>query len=70
MVRGILSAHHEFLIILRALPVVVLTSVHGAAAGAGMSLAFMGDFCIAADTARFTPAWPSLASETTTARVT
>lgn len=60
MVRGILSAHHEFLITLRALPLIVLTSVHGAAAGAGMSLAFMGDLCIAADTARFTPAYARL----------
>lgn len=60
MVRGILGAYHEFLITLRALPVIVLTSVHGAAAGAGMSLAFMGDFCIAADTARFTPAYARL----------
>jgi enoyl-CoA hydratase/carnithine racemase len=60
MVRGILSAYHEFLITLRALPVIVLTSVHGAAAGAGMSLAFMGDVCIAADTARFTPAYARL----------
>lgn len=60
MVTGILTAHHEFLIRLSALPAIVLTSVHGAAAGAGLSLAFMGDVCIAADTARFTPAYARL----------
>jgi enoyl-CoA hydratase/carnithine racemase len=60
MVKGILNAHHEFLIRLGALPAIVLTSVHGAAAGAGLSLAFMGDLCIAADTARFTPAYVRL----------
>ncbi|HYA72739.1 MAG TPA: enoyl-CoA hydratase-related protein [Roseiarcus sp.] len=60
MVKGILSAHHEFLTALSALSAIVLTSVHGAAAGAGLSLAFMGDLCIAADTARFTPAYARL----------
>lgn len=60
MARGILNAHHEFLTGLHALPAIVLTSVHGAVAGAGLSLAFMGDLCIAADTARFTPAYAQL----------
>jgi enoyl-CoA hydratase/carnithine racemase len=60
MVRGILNAHHEFLIGLAALPAVVLTSVHGAVAGGGLSLAFMGDLCVAADTTRFTPAYARL----------
>lgn len=60
MVKGILNAHHEFLIGLQALAAIVVTSVHGAAAGAGFSLAFMGDLCIAADNARFTPAYAQL----------
>ncbi|WP_158814312.1 enoyl-CoA hydratase/isomerase family protein [Methylocapsa sp. S129] len=60
MVKGILNAHHEFLTILNALPAIVVTSVHGAAAGGGFSLAFMGDLCIAADNARFTPAYARL----------
>ncbi|QCI66979.1 enoyl-CoA hydratase/isomerase family protein [Phreatobacter stygius] len=60
MVRGILDSHHDFLQRLQALPAIVVTSVHGAAAGAGLSLAFMGDLCIAADTARFTPAYARL----------
>ena len=57
MVTGILDPIHAFLAILKAHPAVVVTSVQGAAAGAGLSLAFMGDLCIAADTARFTPAY-------------
>jgi enoyl-CoA hydratase/carnithine racemase len=60
MARGILNAHHEFLIGLEALAAIVITSVHGAAAGGGFSLAFMGDLCIAADNARFTPAYARL----------
>jgi enoyl-CoA hydratase/carnithine racemase len=60
MARGILNPFHEFLNALKALPAIVLTSVHGAAAGGGFSFAFMGDLCIAADTARFTPAYARL----------
>lgn len=56
MARGVMEPHHEFLAGLRALHAVVITSVPGVAAGAGLSLAFMGDLCIAADNARFTPA--------------
>ncbi|WP_171523847.1 enoyl-CoA hydratase-related protein, partial [Acinetobacter baumannii] len=43
MVRGILDHQHDFLHRLQALKAIVVTSVHGAAAGAGLSLAFMGD---------------------------
>ena len=39
------------------MPKIVLSSVHGSAAGAGMGLAFVTDLCIAADDARFTPAY-------------
>ena len=39
------------------MPKIVLTSVHGSAAGAGMGLAFVADLCISADDARFTPAY-------------
>jgi enoyl-CoA hydratase/carnithine racemase len=60
MVTGILEPIHRFLAVLRAHPAIVVTSVHGAAAGGGMSFAFMGDLCIAADTARFTPAYARL----------
>src|SRR5216684_4303231 len=39
---------------------IVLSSVHGSAAGAGMGLAFVTDLCIAADDARFTPAYAKI----------
>jgi len=39
---------------------IVLASVHGSAAGAGLSLAFVADLCIATEDARFTPAYAKL----------
>ena len=39
------------------MPKIVVSSVHGSAAGAGMSLAFVADLCVAAEDARFTPAY-------------
>lgn len=48
---------NAFLLALHRMPKLVLTSVQGVAAGAGFSLAFMGDFCIAADNARLRPAY-------------
>jgi len=60
VVRELLADLHAFLLTLRRMPQFVITSVHGAAAGAGLSLSFMGDLCIAADTARFTAAYHKL----------
>lgn len=60
VVNELLGAYHGFLQFLADTEALVVTSVHGAAAGAGLSLAFMGDFCIAADTAVFTPAYGKL----------
>jgi enoyl-CoA hydratase/carnithine racemase len=60
VVRELLGNLHAFLSALRAMPQIVITSVHGAAAGAGLSLAFMGDICIAAEDARFTAAYHKL----------
>lgn len=60
MVRELLQALHVFLMALRDGPRIVLTSVHGAAAGAGFSIAALGDICIAADNARFTTAYNKL----------
>lgn len=60
LINQILDQHHAFLATLRRMPQLVLTSVHGAVAGAGFSLAFMGDMTIAADTTRFTPAYRKL----------
>lgn len=51
---------HQFLLTLRCMGKLVVTSVHGSAAGAGLSLAFMGDFCIAAQNTRFRPAYAAL----------
>jgi enoyl-CoA hydratase/carnithine racemase len=42
------------------MPKLVLASVHGSAAGAGFSLACIADLCIAADDARFAPAYAKL----------
>jgi len=57
VVGELLKHYHAFIEALRRMPKIVLTSVNGSAAGAGMGLAFVGDLCIAADTARFTPAY-------------
>lgn len=60
MARELLGALNRFLVMLRDGPYLLLTSVHGAAAGAGFSLAALGDICIAADTAKFTAAYNKL----------
>lgn len=60
MARELLGALNRFLLALRDGPYLLLTSVHGAAAGAGFSLAALGDICIAADNARFTAAYNRL----------
>jgi enoyl-CoA hydratase/carnithine racemase len=60
VVGELLKHYHAFIEILRRMPKIVLTSVHGSAAGAGMGLAFVGDLCIAAETARFTPAYAKI----------
>jgi enoyl-CoA hydratase/carnithine racemase len=60
VVGELLKHYHAFIETLRRMPKVVLTSVNGSAAGAGMGLAFVGDLCIAADDARFTPAYAKI----------
>lgn len=56
-----LLAHlNRFLLALRRMDKLVLSSVHGAVAGAGFSMAFMGDFCIAAANTRFRPAYAQI----------
>ena len=42
------------------MPKIALSSVHGSAAGAGMGVAFVTDLCIAAEDARFTPAYAKM----------
>src|SRR3954451_25294115 len=60
VVGELLQHYHAFIATLRRMPKVVLSSVHGSAAGAGLSLAFVADLCIAAEDARFTPAYSKL----------
>jgi enoyl-CoA hydratase/carnithine racemase len=60
VVGELLKHYHAFIETLRRMPKVVLTSVNGSAAGAGMGLAFVGDLCISADDARFTPAYAKI----------
>jgi enoyl-CoA hydratase/carnithine racemase len=60
VVSEMLAHYHAFITTLRRMPKLVLASVHGSAAGAGLSLAFVADLCIAAEDARFTPAYAKL----------
>jgi enoyl-CoA hydratase/carnithine racemase len=55
-----LRHYHAFIAALRRMPKIVLASVHGSAIGAGLSLAFVADLCIAAEDARFRPAYAKL----------
>src|SRR6187431_1581488 len=55
-----LKHYHAFIEIIRRMPKISLSSVHGSAAGAGMGLAFVADLCIAAEDARFTPAYAKI----------
>src|SRR5580698_4083082 len=57
VVGELLKHYHAFITSLRRMPKIVLSSVHGSAAGAGMSLAFVADLCISTEDARFTPAY-------------
>ena len=60
VVGELLQHYHAFITTLKRMPKVVLASVHGSAAGAGLSLAFVADLCIAAEDAKFTPAYAKL----------
>jgi enoyl-CoA hydratase/carnithine racemase len=60
VVGEMLKHYHAFIETMRRMPKIVLSSVHGSAAGAGMGLAFVADLCIAADDARFTPAYAKI----------
>jgi enoyl-CoA hydratase/carnithine racemase len=60
VVGEMLHHYHAFITALQRMPKIVLSSVHGSAAGAGLSLAFMADLCIAAEDARFTPAYAKI----------
>src|SRR5580700_9344848 len=60
VVGQLLKHYHAFIETIRQMPKIVLSSVHGSAAGAGLGLAFVTDLCIAADDARFTPAYAKI----------
>jgi enoyl-CoA hydratase/carnithine racemase len=60
VVGEMLQHYHAFITALQRMPKVVVASVHGSAAGAGLSLAFMADLCIATEDARFTPAYAKI----------
>lgn len=59
-ITELLTHLNAFLVTLKRMPAVVITSVQGVAAGAGFSMAFMGDYCIATASARFRPAYAAL----------
>jgi len=60
VVGELLKHYHAFIETIRRMPKIVLSSVQGSAAGAGMGLAFVADLCIAAEDARFTPAYAKI----------
>lgn len=60
LLGAVIDAFHESIQALRRLPVPVIGSVHGAAAGGGFSLALACDLLVAARSARFVTAYPAL----------
>lgn len=60
VVGELLKHYHAFIEMIRRMPKISLSSVHGSAAGAGMGLAFVTDLCIAAEDAKFTPAYAKI----------
>src|ERR1700716_307779 len=62
VVGELLTHYHAFIETVRRMPKIVLSSVHGShgAGGAGMGPAFITALCIAAEDARFTPAYAKI----------
>jgi 2-(1,2-epoxy-1,2-dihydrophenyl)acetyl-CoA isomerase len=56
----LIDRFHEVILALRRLPLPVVASVHGAAAGAGFSLAMACDIVVAAKSARFVAGYPKI----------
>jgi len=61
-VAAIISPMNESILLLQALPVIILARLHGAVAGAGLSLACLADLSIAADNTRFVYAYSDIAT--------
>ncbi|HEX4859269.1 MAG TPA: enoyl-CoA hydratase [Usitatibacteraceae bacterium] len=59
-IRPMIETLHEAIIALRDAPFPVVAKIHGAVAGAGVSLALACDFSIAADNAVFTTAYAKI----------
>lgn len=59
-IGALAEALHAGLLALRSVPVPLVTAVQGAAAGAGMSLALLGDVVLLAEDAQLTPAYGRL----------
>jgi 2-(1,2-epoxy-1,2-dihydrophenyl)acetyl-CoA isomerase len=59
--RSLADRLHEGILHLQQLTVPVVVAVHGNAAGAGMSLALLGDACLAARSSRFRVAYTAVA---------
>jgi 2-(1,2-epoxy-1,2-dihydrophenyl)acetyl-CoA isomerase len=60
----LITTFHSSVLAIRRLAVPVVASVHGAAAGAGFSLAMACDLSIASDNARFVVGYPKLGTST------
>ncbi|AJG22320.1 enoyl-CoA hydratase/isomerase family protein [Cupriavidus basilensis] len=60
LLASLIDAFHEVILTIRRIPIPVIASVHGAAAGAGFSLAMACDLIVAADTARFVVGYSKL----------
>ncbi|MFM0097162.1 enoyl-CoA hydratase/isomerase family protein [Paraburkholderia nemoris] len=58
--EALISAFHAVILAIRRLPLPVIASVQGAAAGAGFSLAMACDAVVAANTAKFVVGYPRL----------
>ena len=60
VIAEMLEDMQPFVLTLARMNQVVITAVHGVAAGAGLSLASMGDLCVATEDAVFVPSYLSL----------
>lgn len=60
VLRGIIDPAHAAMTALAAAPQIVIAAVHGAVAGAGMSLALAADLCIAAESTVMTYAYSKI----------
>jgi 2-(1,2-epoxy-1,2-dihydrophenyl)acetyl-CoA isomerase len=57
---GLIGLFHRTIRTMRSIPVPVIAAVHGAVAGGGLGLALAADLVIAADDAKFVPAYAAI----------